>query len=345
MRFANLILGVMGLGVAAAAGCGGGSSGSTGGSAPSTSSSTSSGSSSGGTGACAPSAACKVADKTCLGLVDNTGKSSFGLRMSQLDISEPPALAVGVVPSLLPGAITLDNPACNLDGTGTFSWLLEFDTTAGTLKTGGATSDSSPTAGYKFQNGMITQGGQSFNVTPITYTGVKPDAQGNFSVTTGQSLLVPIFITATEGVILPLQQTRITMGKLSASQSCIGSYNVAGLQVSDGCQATNTPPIIEAFVDGASIDGFITLEQADTVIIAPDANTSLCALIAQGSGPDAGGLVTTSSTGTVCARDSSNNIVYTGNWCSTTNATAAGGCADAVKLSAQFAASSVNITN
>ncbi len=55
---------------------------------------------------------------------------------------------------------TADNTACNLDGSGTFSWLLQFDTTAGTLKTGGARPVAEPTTGYSFEEGMVAAGGE-----------------------------------------------------------------------------------------------------------------------------------------------------------------------------------------
>jgi hypothetical protein len=46
-----------------------------------------------------------------------------------------------------------------------------------------------------------------------------------------------------------------------------------------------------------------------------------------------------------CKRDASGNILYQGDWCSSTNAAATSGCADADALAGAFAASSVLITN
>ena len=51
--------------------------------------------------------------------------------------------------------------------------------------------------------------------------------------------------------------------------------------------------------------------------------------------------VTNNGGTTVCKTDSSGKILYMGDWCSTTNM--AGGCADSVQMTANFAASSVII--
>jgi hypothetical protein len=49
---------------------------------------------------------------------------------------------------------------------------------------------------------------------------------------------------------------------------------------------------------------------------------------------------------TVCKRDMTTmKIVYQGKWCSTTNMAATASCGDAEQLAANFAASSVKITN
>jgi hypothetical protein len=333
MRFTKLALGVVGVGALAAsavAGCGS-STGST-----STSAATSS-SSSGGP-SCAPAAACMVADKTCLGLTDNTGKTTFGLRMSELDVVSPMALATGGVAMQVSGAVTQNDTTCNLNGTGLFTWLLQFNTTAGTLETGGGWS-ADPTTGYSFIN--LT----SPAIAPITV--MAPIGEGGtFGPTAPQDLTVPIFLAAptaamiqanmpdlTDIVLLPLSQASITMGTLSTSQNCIGSYNAAGLQPSNSCDPDSTHP---QFLDGGKLDGFITLANADNVNISL-LMESLCVLLA---GPTYSDMKTPIAH---CTKDTTTGAyLYQGNWCSTTNS--AGGCADSVSLSANFAASSVTIT-
>jgi hypothetical protein len=45
----------------------------------------------------------------------------------------------------------------------------------------------------------------------------------------------------------------------------------------------------------------------------------------------------------VCKRDASGKILFQGDWCAATNQAATAGCADAVQVSATFAAQAVTI--
>jgi len=337
MRFTNLVLGIFGLAAMSAVGaaCSSSSSGGTGGS---TSSGTA-GTTSSGAATCAPTAACTAADKTCLGLVDNSKLTKFGLRMSELDLTAPAALTTGIVKSTVQGNVTPDEKPCNLDGSATFSWLLQFDTVAGTLKTGGAKPVTDPSMGYSFDDEMITQGPTTFHVQPITYT-VTPDATGKFSVVTGQDLIVPIFLNATGSsvVLLPLKAARLTMGTLSTTNNCVGSYNASTLDPKNSCQPDATHP---QFTDGASLDGYITLKDADTVIVSA-LSQSLCVLLSANA--TMYGMMNSSMI-TVCKTDANGNILFQGNWCDATNSAATSTCADSVALGANFAASSILINN
>jgi hypothetical protein len=348
MGFVKLIFGVMGVGAIAAAGvtgCGSSTASTT--SGPGGSTTTSSGTTmTTSSGGCAPKASCTAVDKTCIGLVDNTGLTKFGLRMSELDVTSPPALTTGIIAGVIGGAVLPDVKSCNVDGAATFNWLLEFDTVAGTLRTGGAKPVTDPTMGYAFDMDMVAQGTQMFDLSPVTFM-TKPDpTSGAFSVATGQKLIVPIFLdpAGTMVVILPLQAARLKMGTLSTSQNCIGTYNdgtgPTALQPSGSCQPQSTPTVITSFVDGAALDGFITLEDADTVVIGTLSET-LCVLLAGMSNGD--GASPTSH----CKRDPTTmKILFQGGWCSTTNAAAsATTCADSEQLTANFAASSIKITN
>jgi hypothetical protein len=282
-------------------------------------------------------------DKTCLGLTDNKGLTKFGLRISELDVTSPKALTSGIVNTTVAGNITPNDKSCNLQGSATFSWLIQFDTTAGTLKTGGAKPATDPATGYSFDDEMLTQGTQMFHVQPVTYTGVTPDAMGKFTVTMGADLIVPIFLNAagTSVVLLPLHQARLSTGTLSSDNNCIGTYNAAGLDPGQTCQPDSTHPL---FNTAGTLEGFITLEEADTVIVSA-INQTLCVLLS-GSASMYGTPVTMgSTTTTVCKRDSSNKIVYQGAWCSGTNMAATPSCADADDLKANFAASSILINN
>jgi hypothetical protein len=335
MRFQKLILGLVGVGTLGAGvlvGCGSSSGGSDTGGSTTTSSST------GVSEPCEPKAACPspTAARDCLGLVDNTGKTKFGLRMSELTVTTPVELATGAVLNIIDGAVELNEMPCYLTGSGTFSWLIQFDTTAGTIMTGGAKPVTDPTKGYSFDTEM--SGG--FSLAPVTIT-AKPDpSTGVFAAATGKSLIVPIFLdaTGTSVVLLPLQAARLKMGTLSADQNCIGSFNAAKLEPANNCLPI--PGGASQFIPGGELDGFITLDDADNVSISA-LQESLCVLLSGNAMMY--GMTAMGSSEAVCTRDANNKVIFQGNWCSTKNAPAADGCADAVQLGASFAASSVLI--
>ena len=156
-----------------------------------------------------------------------------------------------------------------------------------------------------------------------------PDADGKFSVAVGGNVVVPIFLTDENNyVLLPLSNAKIINATLSADHNCIGKYNADKLDPANQC----LPP---EFTNAASLDAYITLEDADTVPI-ESLGKSLCALLTK---TDDGG------TPKKCPRDAgTNKITSKGDWCSTTDAAATADCADAFKLGADFAASAVKIT-
>jgi hypothetical protein len=285
-------------------------------------------------GPCTPKAACPGSTSACLALAPQNGASKFGLRMSQLDILAPQVLTQGVVATVFSSAVTPNDLACNLTGTGTFSWLLQFDTNAGTLTTGGAAPSSNP-AVYAFLNETLTQGGNAFSVSPVTlsapFTGCSVES-------TAGDVVLPVFLDAagSQVVLLPMHSLAFHGGTVSADHSCIGVYNGASLDPANSCQPN---PGQTSFVDGASVSADILLEDADTVMISA-LNESLCVLLSGNAtmygtpGPNGE---------TVCKRNAANQIVFQGDWCSGTNSPANGGCSDAVGFHAHFAASGVTI--
>jgi hypothetical protein len=283
---------------------------------------------------CSPPANCTAVDKDCLGLVENASLTKFGLRIADLHLTSPPALTQGIVAMVIEPAAWQNDPACLEAGNATFNWLLQFDTAAGTLKTGGAKPVSNPAQGYAFDSEILA----GKQIAPVTY-GVKLDAAGIFAVGAGQALNMPIFLDqmGTNAVVLPLQQARFPMGQLSLNHDCIGHYNAAGLDPTNSCTADSTHPL---FIGAAAIDAFITLEDADKVPVSAVGET-LCVLLSGSAsmyGTPGAGI-------TVCKRNATNQILYKGGWCSTTNQPATPTCADAEHLTGNFAASSVLITN
>ena len=123
---------------------------------------------------------------------------------------------------------------------------------------------------------------------------------------------------------------------MSADHGCIGRYNAAGLDLANSCLPDATHPL---FLDGGALDAFMNLEDTDKVIIAP-LNESLCVVL---SGYTVMYGVKNAAGLTVCKRDASSKIIFQGDWCTATNAAAAPTCADAVQMTAQFAAQAVTI--
>jgi hypothetical protein len=258
--------------------------------------------------------------------------------MSELDLTSPTALTTGIVGNIFSGAVAPALASCNLMGTGTFSWLLQFDTQAMTLKTGGAKPVTDPTQGYSFDTETLN----GLNITPITYDGIAPDPGGNFSVTSGMDVVIPVFLNAagTSVIVLPLHKTRILNANLSSDHDCIGTYNAGGLDPQNSCNPDSTHP---QFIDAASLDGYISLEEADQIMIS-SVNASLCALLT-GNVSQYGMVSDDAGGANVCKRGVDGKIVYQGKWCGATNMPADMNCADAEQLKGTFAASSVKILN
>jgi hypothetical protein len=227
-----------------------------------------------------------------------------------------------------------DDPACNLQGTGTFSWLLQYDTQKGVVTTGGARPAASPGGPYTFASETVMGVGKAITIAPVIleapFASCAIDAQGG-------NLNVPIYLNdgATSAVILPLRQLQLYKGFVSDDNSCIGTYNADVLSPANSCQPQAGEP---QFVNGGLAGGYVVLAEADNVPIQSIGQT-LCVLLAGNTamyGEQAGGLL-------VCKKGPNNQILFQGDWCSTTNAPADANCADSVQVVAYFAASGVAI--
>ncbi len=342
MRLSNVIL-VLSLGGVGAAGalvgCGSdtatGTTSTSGGGSASTS--TGSNTTSGGE-PCSPAASCpQVAASECISLADNSKATNFTLRMSSLTLTAPLVLTKGLIKSVVGGGVGMNLASCNLNGGGTFSWLLQFDTAAGTLKTGGAKPALDPTKGYSFVDETVTQGGTPFKIAPFT-AAAPIGKDGSFAVTMGASVIVPIYLDtkAMDVVLLPLHDAKLS-GKVSADHGCVGKFNAAGLDPAGGCLPDDTNPLFigadgKADTDG-KLDGYITLEEADSVIV-DKLSQSLCVILSGNSGMYGDGGMPVSK----CKRDVNMKIVFQGDWCDKSNDMA---CKDSVRLGAGFSASGV----
>jgi hypothetical protein len=251
--------------------------------------------------------------------------------MSQIAITKPTVLAPGgLVGNLVADGVQMNLKQCNLEGGGTFSWLLQFDTAANKVRTGGAKPVSDPFGGYCFVNQIL--GG--IQVSPKEADA--PISGGAFSADVGD-VTVPIFLDAAAStyVLMPLRQGKIT-GTLSEGNNCIGKYNADKLDPANSCLAE--PPDTLQFENAGTLDGFITLEDADSVVITTPPQ-SLCVLLSGNAAMYGDGGMPAK-----CKRDMAGKIVFQGDWCEATNAAADAMCSDSAKLGAEFAASAVKIS-
>lgn len=279
----------------------------------------------GGTGglSCVPSCG---ATTDCLAVGVNTGKDLYSFRMSQLSIVKPVAMTNPVFATTLEDGITPSLPDCYLHGDGTMSWLLQFDTKAGTLTMGAGKPIEDPASmPYCFVNEQVG----TFAVAPASMPAAI-DAAGTLFASGTVDLSIPLYSTkdASAYVVLPLTHATITSASISKNHNCIGSYNGDKLDPADSCQ----PNAIQQFTEAGAIEGLITLEDADAVTL-DSLGQSLCVLI---TGQNDGGSPKR------CPRDANMEIAALGEWCSIDDQP--GSCADALKFTATFAASAVAIS-
>lgn len=297
-----------------------------------TSQSTSTSASTGGGAACSPKdPQCNEVKSDCIALTDNAGAATAGLRMAQITITKPTVLSPGsIVGNIVADGVQMNLDKCNLTGGGTFSWLLSFDTAGGMVKTGGAKPVDDPFGGYCFVN--ETLGGKDIKAVSVA-SGL---SGGAFSAEVGD-VTVPIFLDAAASmfVLLPLKAGKLT-GTLSADNNCIGAYNAANLDPGNNCLAE--PPDTLQFVNAGTLDGYITLEDADTVVV-DSLKQSLCVLLSGNAAMYGDGMSPNK-----CKRDAMGVIEFKGDWCAATNAAADGMCSDSAKLGAEFAASAVKVS-
>jgi hypothetical protein len=280
---------------------------------------------------CELKSTCVTADPTCVAIVDNKDAKQFGLRMSQIVISKPVTLGPSkFVGKTVAGGVTWNRPDCYLTGDsegGTFSWLLHFDLDTNMVCTGGAKPPAKAEDGYTFVNEMVL----GRQVSPIKFA--SDLSMGKFSVVDGQDVVVPIYTAEGDPILLPLRKARLLGGQLSSNNNCVGSFNGAGLDPFNNCGPAPADNQF-SFNNAGSLEGYITLEDADSIVV-DLANASLCALLTE---KDDGGTPIAK-----CVRDANMKIDFKGDWCDATDAAATDTCFDAVQLAAEFAASAVKI--
>jgi hypothetical protein len=294
---------------------------------------------------CGETAACPVSQE-CLATVENHGSAQFGMRIAELTIGSPEVLSLkGLLGFYLEESFGPKLPACfgpesSVEPAGATSWLLRFDLDQQTLTMGGAAPPAHPKDGYTFIDALVSQGGTTFDVAPVTFDLVtSPD--GSFGVTAAADLLLPMWFPSdgldkkpTGPVVLPLRGLMASDVVVSPSHDCIGHYDPAIFSEKAGCEPT-TPG--ELFVHAGHVSAYVTLEDADGIGMGALGET-LCVLL---SGNDV--KYGDTQTPTEHCKRTGGVIDFKGDWCSATNAPATATCFDAVLFTADFAASAAVI--
>ncbi len=123
---------------------------------------------------------------------------------------------------------------------------------------------------------------------------------------------------------MPLRDVVIENVTVSADGNCVGRFNEIALD--HNC--TEDKALCPKWTTSGAIGGFITLEEADTVLIRDLGNKSLCSFLA-------------TETATQCPRDAAGKVAFAGDYCSKDKQP--GSCADSVWMAATFAASAAKI--
>jgi hypothetical protein len=286
---------------------------------------------------------------TCLAMGDNTTKPAWDFRLRRLWITDPPNLTSGVIEGstgVITKGIDLAQTQCGDQGTGAFNWLLRVDQAGSTLTTGGAPPTGDPfNTGYCFYNHVLVgaDGGGNHDITPAQVSLTFDDA-GAFTTAPIALLNVPVFLSPDGGagdpgnvIILPLRNAVLKQASVSNDNNCIGSYNAIAVADGGGPQGeacyVNDPSSCSKWHTAGTLGAVMTLEDADSVPLSILPVTLCVLLTGTQADPVTHG----------CMRDTNNNIIAQGDYCSTTNMP--GGCADSFWLAATFAASAVTIND
>lgn len=275
-----------------------------------------------GTGGCTIDEARCGSASTCLPIGDNTGKDILDFRIRRLNIASPAALAADFIQNTVVTLnIDMAEKSCGEVGKGLFTWLMRVDKSSNTLITGGAPPPTDALGkGYCFANFELGQN----KIEPLRS---KIEISGNtFRSLEKAPLKIPIFLSdqVASVILLPLTDVVIENVTISDDGNCIGSFNPTALD--QGCFDDHS--LCSKWNTSGALGGYITLEEADTVLIRDIGNKSLCSFLA-------------AETALKCTRDASGKIAFKGDFCSTDKQ--AGSCGDSVWLAATFAASAAKI--
>lgn len=257
----------------------------------------------------------------CMSQVDQPGTTK-DFRMGRIRLWSPDALLSLVSIAVDPNV----NAKCANAGSESFTWLMQIDTAAKTIKTGGSRS-STDSKTFAFLNekvnaadvGAICPGfkgpAEPVDLSPVTSTiTLNGDT---FETPSIAQINVPIFDSSGIPIILPLREA--TLKNATIKGSCIGKY-----EKKFWCDGDSL-----GWTTGGALVAKITAEDADTVPVKSAGCQSLCAILVNDA---------TKTDGKVCKRGADGKIPEIGTHC-------VGGtnCKNAFLLSATFGAYGVKI--
>lgn len=300
----------------------------------------------GGGGSCVPTAAeCYVSGPSgpgaaCLAKADNTGQAKWQGRFTALDILGPKSLATPFMQiQVVDNGIELNQPTCTEIGDGTFTWLFEIDPAAKTLKTGGGLPMTDPKAGSCF----VSLPTAALPVGPIEVP-ITIDQNDTHITAKDIDVNVPVFRTATDltnPIILPLHSVDLDATFTDDSHNCIGSHRFAELEAGNNCRPDEKAvPPERAWNTAGTLDGYITVEEADQVTIDELGGATLCVVLAGGVGTKWNGPEKNCKSSTPWLAGERPEA----DWCSTTDSAATATCKDAYRLQGKFAAAGTKVT-
>ncbi|MBI2388273.1 MAG: hypothetical protein HYV09_01540 [Deltaproteobacteria bacterium] len=273
--------------------------------------------------------ACSSTDKVgtcpnnaCMYRTEQTGPTK-NFRMGRIRLWAPSSLmnlaAIAVDPNV--------NARCANSGSESFTWLMQVDTAAKTLRTGGSRGSTDDTTFAFLEESVDASKVEGIcpgfvgpkdpvDLRPVTTTYTETD--GAFTTPKMALINVPIFDSSGVPIILPLREAMLKSVKMDGS--CVGKY-----EKKYWCDGDSL-----GWTTGGAIIAKITAEDADRVPVKSAGCQSLCAILVNDS---------TKTEGKVCKRGPDGKVPEIGTTC-----LGGTGCKNAFQLSATFGAYGVTIT-
>lgn len=303
----------------------------------------SAGSAGSGSSECKPTAAeCYVAGSDgpgseCLAKADFSGSDKTRLRVTQHDVAKPDTLAAPYVQdAIITKKSALDQAACFQYGLAQYNLLMEIDTAQKSVTLGGGVPQAligDPKDGTCWAD--FVDPSSNLEVKPVTASYTET-ADGSIEAKLA-SFVMPIYLedktNSDSYVLVPLHDMTFS-AKLSSDKNCVGRYAHETLDF--GASLCKPGQDQFAWENAGRYEGYITVEEADDVMVVSLGQTLCVVLSGDPSKWKGTNLDCKTSTGF-----QTTGGLPKGDYCSTTGT--AGGCQDSWYLSIDFAAHAIPI--